>query len=260
MAKKSARSKGYRTYKKVEKGFSKQEIRTMIIGFAVIVLIVIGILVVPDMIEARHLLKVKDGVVQAEENWLVRDVSETSKNKYRKIAEVTAPAEGYQLKNIEDGLTDVNEKFFYYEPAEGTEGVEYYVMTGNGEYSELVANSQNYLSMVSTEILNVGEIVEEEINGMKAAYYISEYGLENASAAAEATEEAAEETTEEAAEEVAVVMDYYQTCYLYVDTNIDNVCVVLCAEHMADSADAFGDGSDLVELLKSGAAGVVMAE
>ena len=59
MAKKSARSKGYRTYKKEEKGFTKGEIRTMIIGFAVIVIALICVLVLPDAIESRHLLKVK---------------------------------------------------------------------------------------------------------------------------------------------------------------------------------------------------------
>ena len=41
MAKKSARSKGYRTYKKEDKGFTKGEIRTMIIGFDVIVIALI---------------------------------------------------------------------------------------------------------------------------------------------------------------------------------------------------------------------------
>ena len=64
MSKKSARSKGYRTYKTEQKGFSKGELKTLIIAAVVLVLAIAAIIILPDAIEARHLIKVKDGALQ----------------------------------------------------------------------------------------------------------------------------------------------------------------------------------------------------
>ena len=94
MSKKSARSKGYRTYKTEQKGFSKGELKTLIIAAVVLVLAIAAIIILPDAIEARHLIKVKDGALQGvEDNWLVLNVGTSSNPKYRKIAEVD-PVEG----------------------------------------------------------------------------------------------------------------------------------------------------------------------
>ena len=107
MSKKSARSKGYRTYKTEQKGFSKGELKTLIIAAVVLVLAIAAIIILPDAIEARHLIKVKDGALQGvEDNWLVLNVGTSSHPKYRKIAEVD-PAEGYSFEKT-DHLSSLN--------------------------------------------------------------------------------------------------------------------------------------------------------
>lgn len=242
MAKKSARSKGYRTYKKVEKGFSKQELRTMIIGFAVIVIVILGIIFVPDWIESRHLLKVKDGVVQdVGDNWLIRDVSETSKAKYRKIAEVV-PAEGYQLASTEDGLSDANEKFFYFEPIEEGPAQEYYAMAGAGKYNELVETAKGYMSMFAYEVTYESEITQTEVDGKKVAYFVSECTLETSG------------------DEENPVYEYSQDVYAYVDSPISGNCVVLCASNTGDTNEVYGDRDAMVELVLNAVEGVTLSE
>ena len=88
MAKKSARSKGYRKYHQETKGYTPQEKKVMTIGFAVIAIVLICVLWLPDFIESFSLLKVKDGVVQnVGDNWLLTNVGTSSNKKYRKLAE-----------------------------------------------------------------------------------------------------------------------------------------------------------------------------
>ncbi|MGN0802847.1 MAG: hypothetical protein ACI4MF_09660, partial [Candidatus Faecivicinus sp.] len=160
MSKTSARSKGYRKVKKQKKGYTPQEIRTMIIGFAVIVVVIIGVLVVPDFIESFHLLKVKDGVVQGvEDNWLVCNTGTSSHKKYRKLGE-TEPVEGYELSSIEDGYSDANLRYFNYSPtSDDAVAQKLIIQPGNGDASELV---QTYKTQIGAfgETLYVGDVLE----------------------------------------------------------------------------------------------------
>ena len=83
MAKKSARSKGYRKFHKEVKGYTPQEKKIMTIGFIAIAVVLIAVLVLPDFIESFSLLKVKDGVVQdMGDNWLIANTGTSSKPKY----------------------------------------------------------------------------------------------------------------------------------------------------------------------------------
>lgn len=244
MAKKtSARSKGYRTYKKVEKGFTETEKKTMIIGFAVIVVIILAVVLVPDLIESRHLLKVKDGVVQdAGDNWLISNMSETSKPKYRKIAEVN-PADGWELAETEDGLSgDDQERMFYFAPAEGTEAVvdEYYVLVGKDNYDSLANTAIGTLSNFAYEMINQSEVQSEVIGENSVSYFTMEYSL-NASE-----------------DEENPVLEYYQTVNMYVKSNVDGRCVLVSANTApADKAD-FVDSAALVDLCKAAVANIVI--
>ena len=245
MAKKSARSKGYRNYKKEEKGFSKGEIRTMIIGFAVIVIALICVLVLPDALEARHLLKVKDGaIVGAEDNWLIRNVSDTSKAKYRKIAEVN-PADGYALDQSTGGVSDDLETMFYFDPTEDNTDAaaqEYYVIAGSGEYDTLVSNAYGYVGLLGGEILNQSEIQNTEIDGRKASYFTVQFSVTDSS------------------DEENPMTTYNQMAYMYVDADIKDTCVVLCASNTGDSEDVFTDDAALVELLTNAVGQITMAK
>jgi len=141
MAKKSARSKGYRKYHQETKGYTPQEKKIMAIGFAVIAIVLICVLWVPDFIESFSLLKVKDGVVQdVGDNWLLANVGTSSEDKYRKMAEVGA-IEGYELSSTEDGIMDENLRYYVYTPvSEDAPAQTLNIQSGNGEASELSAD------------------------------------------------------------------------------------------------------------------------
>lgn len=210
MSKTSARSKGYRKVKKQKKGYTPQEIRTMIIGFAVIIVVVIGVLVVPDFIESFHLLKVKDGVVQGvEDNWLVCNTGTSSHKKYRKLGE-TEPVEGYELDSIEDGYSDANLRYFNYTPtSDDAVAQKLIIQPGNGEASELV---ETYKTQIGTfgETLYVGDVLEETVNDVNTYTVVVEYraedyseAIEEAEAEADAEAAAEDEAAEDAAEDEA---------------------------------------------------------
>lgn len=209
MSKTSARSKGYRKTKQPKKGYTPQEIRTMIIGFAVIIVVVIGVLVVPDFIESFHLLKVKDGVVQGvEDNWLICNTGTSSHKKYRKLAE-TEPVEGYELSSIEDGYTDANLRYITYAPADDSGVAEkLIVQPGNGAAAELVSAYQTQISRFG-ELLYLSDIEENTVNDTNVYSLIVEYRTQDyseqvAAEEAEAEAEAAADTEDEApAEEAA---------------------------------------------------------
>ena len=279
MSKTSARSKGYRKVKKQKKGYTPQEIRTMIIGFAVIVVVVIGVLVVPDFIESFHLLKVKDGVVQGvEDNWLVCNTGTSSHKKYRKLGE-TEPVEGYELDSIEDGYSDANLRYFNYTPtSDDAVAQKLIIQPGNGEASELV---ETYKTQIGTfgETLYVGDVLEETVNDVNTYTVVVEYRAEDyseaieeaeaeAAAEDEAAEDAAEDETAEAPAEDAtedeaadeVVYEYNQSVVLYIESPIDGKCIVVSALNSGADESAFADRDAMIELVRQQAACITLAE
>lgn len=294
MSKTSARSKGYRKVKKQKKGYTPQEIRTMIIGFAVIVVVVIGVLVVPDFIESFHLLKVKDGVVQGvEDNWLVCNTGTSSHKKYRKLGE-TEPVEGYELDSIEDGYSDANLRYFNYTPtSDDAVAQKLIIQPGNGEASELV---ETYKTQIGTfgETLYVGDVLEETVNDVNTYTVVVEYraedyseAIEEAEAEAAAEDEAAEDaaedeaaeapaedvvedeaaeapaedaTEDEAADEDEVVYEYNQSVVLYIESPIDGKCIVVSALNSGADESAFADRDAMIELVRQQAACITLAE
>ena len=293
MSKTSARSKGYRKTKQPKKGYTPQEIRTMIIGFAVIIVVVIGVLVVPDFIESFHLLKVKDGVVQGvEDNWLICNTGTSSHKKYRKLAE-TEPVEGYELSSIEDGYTDANLRYITYAPADDSGVAEkLIVQPGNGAAAELVSAYQTQISRFG-ELLYLSDIEESTVNDTNVYSLIVEYrtqdyseqvAAEEAEAEAEAAaedeapaeeaadteeeapaEETAADTEEEApAEETAddaeeeITYEYTQSVVLYIESPIDGKCVVINAMNNGADESAFGDRDAMLKLVLEQAACVTI--
>jgi len=263
MAKKSARSKGYRKFHKEVKGYTPQEKKVMIIGFAVLAAILICVLVLPDFIESFSLLKVKDGVVQdVGENWLITNTGTGSKDKYRKLGEVTGEIEGFELSETAPGITDENCVYYVYKPTSEDSVIQTLnIQPGNGEAAEL---SETFRSQMGNfgEVLSLSEAVEEEeINGMKTYAVAIQYRTQDpdqASAQGEA-QAAAEEATangEEIPEDVAAVLaeetiyDYNQSVVLYIDSNIDGKCILLNAMNSGDSEASFGDEAAIRDVLR----------
>ncbi len=308
MSKKSARSKGYRkNTKKKSKGYTPQEKRIMIIGFAVIILVIIGIVVIPDWVESFSLLDVdSDGVVQGlEDNWLICNVGTSSNKKYRKLAEVETP-EGYELSSTEDGLTDSNLRYFIYEPTGDSVAENITIQSGSGEASELVETYRTTMSSFSEILYSDDEITETTVNGANIYAFVMEYRMESTSTDEEETaddtededtedtsedeetaeEETAEEETseEETAEDETSVVEtaedeteeedsedeeekeedsedeeettytYYQGATIYIDSPIDEKCVVIQAAVTGEDDSVFVDRDALMEIAMSAAA------
>lgn len=242
MAKNSARSKGYRKYKQEVKGYTEKEKKTMIIGFAAILIIIICVIAIPNAIESKDLLKVKDGVVQdVGDNWLVSDMSETSKHKYRKIAEID-PAEGWQVRERAEGISDANEAYFYFEPIDAENAVadEYYAIVGKGNYDELGAKASTSMGSFANEILYQGELVTEEYEGRNISYYVLEYNM-NISEDPENPE-----------------YQYSQSVSLYVESPIAERCVLLNASNTGADETAFGDRDAIINFLKEASKSITL--
>ncbi len=266
MAKKSSRSKGYRKYKTEQKGFTKGEIRTLIIGFVVIILAIAAIIYLPDAIEATHLVKVEDGeFVGAEDNWLITNVSDTSTRKYRKLAEVD-PAEGYTLDSTTTSSTsNLSRTFTFKAEDEENAAVKEYVVSGSAtsckELSETVYN--NFASnAVSAYGLNVTEYSDAlqtaEINGKTlywfSAVYTYDETVENTEEATDetATEETATEDTAEAATEETVT-HYIQSLNVYAPADVKGMTVILSTTNDCLSEEEFADMDAMLDVLKDAA-------
>lgn len=279
MAKKSARSKGYRKFHQEVKGYTPQEKKTMIIGFTAIAIILICVLVLPDFIESFSLLKVKDGVVQdMGDNWLICNTGTSSKDKYRKMGEISGEIEGFELVEAAPGIADENLVYYVYEPTTEDSVIQTLnVQPGNGSAAELSETFRTQMANFG-EVLSMSETVEEEeINGMKTYAVALKYRNENyeeaiaeaeaeADAAAEeaaaeetAVEEAAaEETAEETAAEEEVVYDYTQSIVLYIESNIDGKCILINAMNTGDSEEVFRDEAAIRDVLRQAAAAITL--
>lgn len=266
MAKKSARAKGYRKFHQETKGYTPQEKKIMIIGFIVIAVVLIAVLVLPDFIESFSLLKVKDGVVQdVGDNWLICNTGTSSKDKYRKMGEITGEIEGYELVETVPGIADENCVYYVYEPTAADAPIQTLnIQPGNGEASELAETFRSQMSRFG-EVLYMSEAVEEEeINGMKTYAVVMQYRSENyeeaiAEAEAEADAEAAgEEPAETEEAEKEVVYDYTQSVVLYIDTNVDGKCILLNAMNAGDSEDAFQDVDAMRDVLRQAATAITL--
>ena len=250
MAKKSARSKGYRKVHKEVKGYTPQEKKTIIIGFVVIVVLILGIVVLPDFIESFSLLKVdSEGIVQdVGDNWLLCNVGDSSHKKYRKLAEY-GEIEGYNLQGSERGYTDENLKYHVFEAADESAAAQLInVQSGNGEASERVENYRKQMGSFA-EMLYMGDAIEGSINGVKTYAVVMEYRSEKY-----------QEPTEEETEEQEVEYDYTQCAVLYLDSNIKEKCVVINAMNSGNDESVFGDREALLDVARAAASSITLAD
>lgn len=271
MAKKSARSKGYRKFHKEVKGYTPQEKKVMVIGFAVLAVILICVLVLPDFIESFSLLKVKDGVVQnMGDNWLIANTGTGSKDKYRKLAEVSGEIEGFELVETAPGITDENCVYYVYEPTADDSVIQTLnVQPGNGEAAELSETFRTQMASFG-EVLSMSEAVEEEeINGMKTYAVALQYRNENyeqmtAKSEAQAAADEATANEEEIPEDVAAVLaeetiyDYTQSVVLYIDSNVDGKCILVNAMNTGDSDAVFQDEAVIRDVLRQAATAITL--
>ncbi len=105
-----ARSKGPK--EKKPEWLTKKQWITLGICVAAAVVLLVAYLLLRDLFDGS--LKVADGVVQAEDGWVVVNNGTTDRPKYFKLGEVQ-PVDGYRLEE-EDYLGDENVPAFYFYP------------------------------------------------------------------------------------------------------------------------------------------------
>ncbi|MEE1199676.1 MAG: hypothetical protein U0L09_03400 [Christensenellales bacterium] len=242
MGKKSARSKGFRKYKKETTGFTTSEKRIMIFGLIGFIVVLTCVIVIPNWIENIGVLKMVDGKVQGvEEDWLIGNYGSTNDPKYRKLAEV-APAEGYALDRVEDGTSSTEERVFYYKPTtDDAPAEEYFVQAGKNDYDQIIASASSMLSSYAQEVLFVDEEQHAKVGDTDVRYYLAEYVINNS------------EDPENPD------LEYWQSAYLYMDSSVAGGCVALGASNTGDDETAFKDRDALYQLLLD-AAGAIQAE
>ena len=174
-----ARVKAKKEYK--PQGFTKQEWITIGIVAAVIAVLIIGYVLLRDLFDGS--LKVTDGKVQAEENWIVVNTGTSSSPKYYKLGEVS-PVDGYTMKR--ESLTgDDNAPTFVYTP-EGESAVEdVTILAAKGGAEEMASKVlTNYASFLQNAV--PGEVVQKTFGSRTGWSFSCDYD-EVSTVTAEAT-------------------------------------------------------------------------
>ena len=289
MAKKSAKSKGFRKQNTKKPYLSKKDILWLCV--------VLAVLAVGAFFLFRYddgALKVQDGAVVTEgDNWLIVDGSNVrGRSRYFKLGEI-GDIDGY-AREKEASMADANVPLYSF-TADAEGGIDYLSATCSHNPGEALAK-YTMTQLEGIDSTTLGELQSAELAGQTVHYYICdtaptqeetaeeapEEAAEAAEEAAEATEEAAEaaeeaaEATEEATgaveeaadgaaeatEEAAEAADsrpFARTISGYIDATHDS-CVVLRAEGRGETAEACPSDEALVASLEQIIAAITLEE
>lgn len=179
MAKKSAKSKGYRKSAAKKPYLTRRDV---VILCAVIVVVAVGAILLFSYDDGA--LKLVDGkVAEAGENWvIVNGAASRGGRRYYKLAEAGA-LEGYEIKS-EPGASDENIREVQYVPTDADNPVRSIGLNATAAKSERVASY--YQSLAST--LGAGEVTEAKAGDVPYRYFIydSATALDSLTAQAEA--------------------------------------------------------------------------
>ena len=231
MAKKSAKSKGYRHYQKDKAAASEKEFKTIIIGLAIFVAIIVVVMIGIKVYENIGTLKVKNDVIQnVEDGWIVKNVGTNSKPQVFKMAEVTAPVEGYTLKTPERAIqyTQVD----YYSAEDETNPIQdYYVTVASGNYDEIAYTTYSSMAALGT-ILNQSEVKSGEMSGIKYNYYSLQYSSDKSEA-------------QDGSE-----MEYRESLNAYFESKFDGYSILVSVGSAVADENSFNSEEDLLALLE----------
>ena len=232
----SAKSKGYRPSQTDKK---KREMRTMYIGLAVFAVIIIGVVVGVRIYETYGVLDVADGVVQnVEDTWILKNTGDRSSPRVFKMAEMTAPVEGYTLETPDRSInqTLIN----YYNADDETNPVsQYYVLVATGDYDEISAQSYEQLGGYVT-ILRTTEVQTTEINGMDVCYYSYDYSMDTSEA-------------QDGSE-----IRYFQSLNAYFESRFDGYSILISVGDEVADENSFATEDELMAVMEAAAANLVV--
>ncbi len=262
MARKSAKSKGYRKQAAKKPYLSKRDIAILCV---LIVAVAIGAILLFRYDDGA--LKLKDGAVVTEgDNWLIVNGSNVrGRARYFKLGEM-GEIEGY-TREAHGIVTDANVPEYAFTPVDEAAGITSITATASHSGAEALAKFGTE-SLAAIEGTSVGDTVEADINGHAVQYYIytSEYAV--AEEAEEATEEAAEEAAEEsegsdeAAEDADAAAEpnrFTKSLSGYFDAGHDS-CIAIHVESSAESADGYLADDALTEALAQAVMAVTLEE
>ena len=289
MAKKSAKSKGFRKQQTKKPYLTKREVAILCV---LVVLLIIGAVIAATYSDGA--LKVKNGLVaDAGDNWLIVNGSSTpGRTRYFKVGEA-ADIEGYSRTN--NPLADANVPQYIYTPEAEDAGINSlsitvshnnakalsdYVCKAMGAINgteitdpvEAEANGVSYIYCSSVTDMNAGketaETTEETAEAAEATEEAAEATEETTEAAGETedTAEAAGETAdtaaegeqaEEASEDAAPPQNFSKSFYAYLDCARDS-CVVFDVNATAETREALPDEAAMKAIVEQAIAAVTL--
>ena len=248
MAKKSAKSKGYRKQTKTNKPYlSKKEI---IVLCAVLVAVVIGAILLFSYDDGA--LKVRDGkVVTDGDNWLIVNGSSVrNRPRYFKVGEV-GDIEGYTREL--GATTDANVPQYVYRPEdENSRIVDIDILSSHNAAGEAATNTANNLPMLG--YTDISEVHATTVNGADAyylTYTLSPEDAEAMNAVAETGDAEADETDKEAPKAQKLLMGF-------MPVDGEN-CFIVRVASQADTLEDCPDDETLLQLMNQAAATVTTA-
>ena len=255
MAKKSAKSKGFRRQNTKKPYLSKREIAAVCV---IAVLLAVGAFFLFRYDDGA--LKVQDGAVVADgDNWLIANGSNVRGSaRYYKLGEI-GEIEGYSREK--GALTgDANIPEYVFKPSEeGGSDVAITVTCGHGSAKAMAEYTRSTLEDI--KITTAGEIQSAEMAGQPVQYYsyATDYTAKDAEAGdaaeGEAPEAGAGDASESKAQEETAL--YSRSVAGYIDA-AHECCVIINVVSRGDSADDCQPEEALTALLEKAAGAVTL--
>lgn len=247
MAKKSAKSKGYRKTIKKKPFLTKKEIIELIVVLAVLALAVILFNIFYD-----------DGFVKTVQDGEIATYASTElRDRYKKVGDI-GTIEGYTLQERDASASPL--AIYTFLPDD--ENSEVSSVSVNGSFmnaADLVATTLTYMQSAEIEVTEILPTTIQGYDALVYAYNYSEYVPEEDAEAAEVVEEAAEEAAEaEEAEEPAhnkfnqsvstyIAVDDTHTLCLHIYRTGADESVYLAQEELLDYVAGFESAFTVIE-------------
>lgn len=231
MAKKSAKSKGYRKTVKKRPYLTKKEIT---ITVAIVAIIVLG-LILFNLLYDDGSLKVVNGVAQAQGDSLIINEGTSRSPRYFKVGQL-ADIDGYS-KESEPITSDDNVLKYTYTPA-GESAIERVSVYAYGFSAQTFADA-TLASYSSADYVTCSEMQTLESNGHDVCYFI----YRSVPVVEESTGE------DDAEEEAAEPLDTTCVQSLSAYVSVGDRCINIIVRNEAETEEGFVDDSELTDAL-----------
>ncbi|MBE5773121.1 MAG: hypothetical protein E7337_04225 [Clostridiales bacterium] len=239
MAKKSAKSKGYRHFQKDKAAESDREFKRIIMGLAAFVLIVAIVMIGVKVYDNIGLIKVKDSVIQdVQDNWVLKNTGNNSKPRVFKMAEINNAVEGYTMTELERNVQTTQAHYFMADD-ENNPIEMYYVVVGTGNHDVLPYNTYGTMGSLGN-IISQSEIKTGEAAGKEFCYYTLQYSSDRSEA-------------QDGSE-----IEYRESLNAYFDSKFEGYSILVGVGGKVADENSFNSEEDLLALLEKVAAELVI--